>query len=272
MTTLLHAWLLAQAAATGGSPMPQSGWPPTYTLTEVTTPRAFVYATDLSEAGHVTGVGYTSSPFISGDGEAFVWRDGLATMLPTPPASDRVLTSAVDQAGRVYGSYRTTVDGTSVLLGVSWQAGALARLDAPFENVTVFPFVSPSGNWLAINSQAYDHGTPGWENEFGWVEEPDFTAGSGDAFLPWLQHQDGSGGQFRAVGTVAGATNASPLRRQRRGGGRRSCFLWRLEPNRGGPMESGARDGPARPRWPERKFGECDQCSRRDRRIHSNFG
>ena len=191
-TTLLFSATLAMSAAAQT----------TYTIAEIVPPAGMLAdCRDVDASGRVVGRIY--EPASSSQSRAFVWHRGNLRVLPSPGGARRVEATALDRAGRIYGTVFGQVNRSTVYSPVLWYDDRVLVAPTLFENVyeTVVP--SPSAMFLVSNTLPFDNPTPGWKNQFGWPNEPDFTLNSGDRPLPVVYDMRGPGP--RIAGTYAAA-------------------------------------------------------------------
>lgn len=238
-TTLLFSTALAMNAAAQT----------TYTIAEVIPPTGMlVECRDLDANGRVVGKLY--APASALQSQAFVWHRGDLRVLPSPDGASRVEATALDRAGRIYGTVFGQVNGTTVYSPVLWFGDRVHVAPTLFENVYETLVPSPSAMFLVSNTLPFDNPTPGWKNQFGWPNEADFTLLSGDLPLPVIY--DMRGPRSRIAGTYDGAWGQSLVDINDHGqavgyvdyGGsnRRHAILW--DPEQGAiPLGAGGRRG-----------------------------
>ncbi|MEQ8766645.1 MAG: hypothetical protein RL885_22215 [Planctomycetota bacterium] len=178
----------------------------TYTITEITTQGPVTQCTDLNDLGQVVGMTY---PQGTTNYRPFCWEAGQTTNLPKPAGDARVAASAIDNQRRVFGYELAIEGGRLVQKPLVWIEGQLAPVPLPFEGVFGLVFPSRFGQFAATNTLPFDAGTPGWENEQGWVDERDFDLKSNDRRIPAIW--DAARRQTRVVGTLAGSWDIAPF-------------------------------------------------------------
>ncbi len=194
---------LAAIVACTGSIYAQPGIP-NYTIEPILLPSPRSRTLGLNDLGQVVG-GMGVSSF--GPFTPFVWQAGTVTILPKPPGFDHVWATSIDSLGKVRGNSKT---GTQDLAGmpIVWEGGQPIQIANTFNDVvTRDPVSSSSGQFVLIQSQPYDNPTPGWNNQNGWISEPDFTDTSGDPPLPMLM----TGPSRTILGTWPGSVGAKGL-------------------------------------------------------------
>ncbi len=177
---------------------------PKFELQEVEAPAGKeVHCADLNNLGQVVGYIYDEGDILAS--EAFVWEDGVMTILPSPDGFDSVVATSIDDRGGVLGWYRDWDANRFLMIRpIRWVKGELQMINPVFKDVWAMVDVSPDGKNFFSNQTPFDDQTPGWKNEFGWVDEADFTAKSGDSRIPILYRK----GQTKILGAVMGGHSA----------------------------------------------------------------
>ena len=188
-----HALALALGLAALAAPAPGAD-PPRYDIHPIEPVHDIAHCIDLNDRGEVVGYLHPSGSI---DSVSFVWRDGVMTVLPGPEGAQTVWPSSIADDGMIYGSYHEWSTNALLFQPLAWREGVLRELPGVFEGVGARLFASPSGEHIVTNSQPFHHGTPGWSDEFGWDEEPDFTVDSRDEKMPYAY----SAGVTRPLGT-----------------------------------------------------------------------
>jgi hypothetical protein len=174
---------------------------PAYTVERVPLPAGSKLAAGLNDEGDVVATVHT------GELRAFQYAGGTLTELSYPAGLDiqdagGVAVTGIDEAGRAVGVYKLSPLVRHGWHPVRWEDGIATELSLPASSsVTGWAgaatATSPAG--LIVSSGWFiDFFTPGWVNENGWDDEPDFVPGN-DPQRGFLWGLDG---ELRVLPTV----------------------------------------------------------------------
>ena len=183
MKTLFHLMVACCAPL----PITRAG-PPQYTFTEIAGPPAgylLWFAYDIGPQGRVVGrvYNYNVSPQLE---RGFVWQGGTMALLDGPGGDPVTEARCIDENGVIYGGYRDHRFPLEIKMHpVRWVDGT----PVPYANSadicssTIFG-CSPTTGVAVGWANPFAPGTPGWQGQYGYANEPGF--GNQDPVLAFI--------------------------------------------------------------------------------------